>query len=302
MHEAPGGTRLGLDVVTPFAARPLRRFLAAHAVPGLDVMDAATGWWTRRVDTEHGPAIVAVRLPDRDVPDDRPLTLPAVARAADPAAIEPAVETVRGFLRLCDSTPAVDEALAGDPELGAIVRERPGLRIPGTIDPAETAMFVVLGQQVSLAAARTLQARLVQWAAPIMGDGPVDGYLASPDPGTVADAHPAELRDALRMPGQRVRALQALAEALADGLDLGPDADVAGAREALLDLPGIGPWTVEYTAMRTLRDPDAFPASDLVLLNALGRPTAREAERRAEAWRPHRSRATMHLWASTAYA
>ncbi|KAB1653278.1 DNA-3-methyladenine glycosylase 2 family protein [Pseudoclavibacter chungangensis] len=302
MNAAPSETRIRLDVTTPFAALPLRRFLTAHAVPGLERFGPGSGWWTRRVDTPSGTAVVTVRLPAEDVPAVRSLTLPTIVRADEHDAVEAAVEAVRRALALDESTDADDAVLVDDPEVGPLVRARPGLRIPGAVDPAETALLVVLGQQVSLAAARTLQGRLVAWTAGMQRSAAVDGLVPSPDPAIVAEAHPAELRDALRVPVQRVRAIQSLAEALADGLDVGPGADIESTRRALLDLPGIGPWTVDYTAMRTLRDPDAFPASDLVLLGALGRPRPAEATRRAEAWRPHRSRATMHLWTAAAYA
>jgi AraC family transcriptional regulator of adaptative response / DNA-3-methyladenine glycosylase II len=102
------------------------------------------------------------------------------------------------------------------------------------------------------------------------------------------------------MPAARARALGALARAVRNGLALDGRRDVPATRAALLELPGIGPWTVEYIAMRALRDPDAFPAGDLVLRNALGGISARELLARADAWRPWRAYAAMHLWSAAA--
>lgn len=185
--------------------------------------------------------------------------------------------------------------LGADTRLGPLVAARPGLRVGGARDEAEFALGVVLGQQVSLAAARTLQGRMARSFARD-GAGAPAGFVAAPDPALIARTPEDRLREALGITGARAATLRALAEALASGLDLGPEGDPALARQSLADIRGIGPWTVEVIALRSLRDPDAFPSGDLILRRALGDCTARAAERQAEAWRPFRGYATQHLW------
>ena len=184
----------------------------------------------------------------------------------------------------------VARALSRDPWLAPLVAARPLLRVAGCFDGFELAVRAVLGQQVSVAGGRTLAERIVR----AHGDP-----LAEPR-GTITHLFPrAETLagvDLGGMPASRARAIRALAAAVADGLAIEPEAGPAEVRAALLELPGIGPWTVEYVAMRALRDPDAFPAGDLVLRNAAGGMGARDLEARAEGWRPWRAYAAMHLW------
>lgn len=187
----------------------------------------------------------------------------------------------------------LEPVLAADPLLAPLVAARPGLRVPGCWDGFELAVRAVLGQQVSVAAGRGLAARIVlELGQP----------LAEPR-GSLTHLFPsAEALAATTlggMPGSRARAIQALAGAVAGSLEIDERADGQAVRAALLDLPGIGAWTVEYVAMRALRDSDAFPAGDLVLRRALDT-DERGAERRAEAWRPWRAYAAMHLWSAAA--
>lgn len=196
---------------------------------------------------------------------------------------------------LADDLGAVHDAFSGDPVLGPLVRARPGLRILGHPDGFEAAVTTVLGQQVSLAAARTFGGRL---AAAYGTPGP-DGLTVYPSPATLASVDPVELQAVVRITHSRARTLHALARASADGLSLTPGApDV---RERLLALPGIGPWTADYLALRVLGDRDALPVGDLVLRRALGVGTAVEVARLAESWRPWRAFAAVHLWTATAY-
>jgi AraC family transcriptional regulator of adaptative response / DNA-3-methyladenine glycosylase II len=185
---------------------------------------------------------------------------------------------------------AVNEVLSADPVLAPLVASAPWRRVPGHVDGFEIAVRAILGQQVSIAAARTNTGRLVarygeQLAAP-------DGSLTHRWPS------PAALRDA-EIPGPRSRAHAIRALAAAD-LDLSYGADPA----PLLELPGIGPWTAAYVAMRALGDRDAFMPTDLGVrrgLEKLGLPgDPRSAERHAERWRPFRSYAMQHLWAVAA--
>jgi len=276
------GLEVRLGHRAPFAAEPWLAHVAARAVPGLEVADGAMV--RRVVPGRAGPVLVEVRT-------DAMTARIVVASLAD---LTRTVGRLRRWLDLDADPLRVDEALATDPLLAPLVAARPGLRVPGTVDGDELAMRAVLGQQVSVAAARTMAARLVA----ALGSPTPWGLVAFPTPAAVSAAGPDALR-ALGLTESRARALHALASALDDGLDLGPGADREVARAALGDLPGVGPWTVEYVALRALGDPDAFPAHDLVLRRALGVDSPREALARAERWRPWRGYATQHLWTRT---
>jgi AraC family transcriptional regulator of adaptative response / DNA-3-methyladenine glycosylase II len=193
------------------------------------------------------------------------------------------------------------DALGDDRVIGSIVAGAPGRRVLGHVDSEELAIRAVIGQQVSLRGAATIAARLVRE----LGE-PLEQPLGAlshtfPSAEALAAADPGKLP----MPRARARALHTLAVALAgDQLVLDAGADRERARRQLAALPGIGPWTAEYVAMRALRDPDAFPASDLGVRRALeqlredGRPGP--AERLSARWRPYRAYAVQHLWASLA--
>ncbi|MCX7521418.1 helix-turn-helix domain-containing protein [Microbacterium sp. STN6] len=277
----------------PFETAALRRFLAAHAVAGLETSDEQAGEHSRVIAAAHGPALVTIAW-DRSGGNHLVVRM----RLASLADLMPVVSTVRRWLDL-DADPALTgDALAADPLLAPLIAKRPGLRLPGAIDGSETALFTVLGQQVSLAAARTFQARLVaRFGTPLPG-----GFMTSPDAAAIAAAETEPLRAALGLTTSRVRALQALARALADGLRLVPGQDRKQVRAALLELPGIGPWTADYVTLRCLGDPDAFPADDLVLKRALGVSSARAALDRSATWSPWRGYALMHLWTESVYS
>jgi AraC family transcriptional regulator, regulatory protein of adaptative response / DNA-3-methyladenine glycosylase II len=236
-------------------------FLAARAVPGVEAVEG--GVFRRTVRLPHGPGVISlggvVAADERDRP-----------------AAEVAVH------RLAGSDPSVADAhLARDRYLGPLVAARPGLRMPGTVDGGELAVRAVLGQQISVAAARTLAGRLVALAGEPLAEP--QGALTHlwPRPEAIA-----EVADRMPMPRSRQRTLAALAAALADGL--------AFERTALLELPGIGPWTADYILMR-LGDQDAWLPTDLGVRRGLERLGV--GEEAAEAWRPYRAHAVRHLWA-----
>jgi DNA-3-methyladenine glycosylase II len=275
----------------PLAAGPLGRALRAHAVPGLERHDD-DGRIARVMRAPGGPALVRVALGRGDG------EMRAELRPARPEDVAHLLLGLRRWLGLDADPSRIDPALAADPELAPLVAARPGLRVPGAADPFEAAVLVVLGQQVSLAAARTVAGRLMA----AHGTPVADGLAAFPTPLEVALAEPGRLRAALGVPAARARTVQALAEALAAGdLRLGAGADPAAARAALRAIPGVGDWTVECIALRALGDADAFPAGDLVLRRALGGADARAALARAERWRPWRAHALMHLWTREAF-
>jgi AraC family transcriptional regulator of adaptative response / DNA-3-methyladenine glycosylase II len=197
---------------------------------------------------------------------------------------------VRRLVGSREAAAAADAHLAGDPWLGPLVAALPGLRVPGTVDGGELAIRAVLGQQVSLAAARTLAARMVAAVGEPLPEPAGTLTHAWPVPEAVVEYAPS-----LAMPRARQRAVAALAGALADGLRLEPGAD---ARAELLALPGIGPWTAEYVAMRALGDPDAWLPTDLGVRHGLARVGA--GLEASEAWRPFRAHAVVHLWRTAA--
>jgi AraC family transcriptional regulator, regulatory protein of adaptative response / DNA-3-methyladenine glycosylase II len=306
----------------PFDPGGLLGFLGARAVPGVEASDGAV--YRRVLALPHGLGIAAL-APAAGADHVR-----CELRLADLRDLGAAVQRCRRLLDLDADPVAIAEALGGDPLLGALVRTAPGRRVPGAVDGAELAVRAVLGQQVSVAGARTLAGRLTaalgaplpapdgalarrpparggapaSAASPAIGGGAPAGLThAFPSAAAIAAADP----DALGLTRSRARALVGLCAALADGtLDLDPGADRDEARARLLALPGIGPWTAEYVAMRALGDPDAFPATDLGVRRAVeraglpGDPAAVAAL--AERWRPWRAYAVQHLWASLAPA
>lgn len=186
--------------------------------------------------------------------------------------------------------------LGEDPLLGAAVAARPGLRVPGAFDGFELALRAILGQQVSVKSATTLAGRLCKaLGEPVPGAG--EGLdRITPTAGRLAQATVDELAS-LGIIGSRARCIIRLAQEVDGGrLTLGPDADVAATHRLLLDLPGIGPWTAGYIAMRALGQRDTFLPHDLVLRQRLGGVTPRQSDEIAQAWRPYRSYAVLHLW------
>ncbi|WP_166872525.1 DNA-3-methyladenine glycosylase [Salinibacterium sp. ZJ450] len=280
-------TSIRLEITGSYERMPLLATLAAHAVPGLEVTDRQTLSHTRVIATSAGPTLVTVRFRDDHLllELDRPPAPELLPR-------------VRRWFDLDTDPSSVSAALGADPVIGPLVLARPGLRILGSIDGFETALLTVLGQQVSLAAARTFGARLVRR----YGVEAVAGYHSFPVAATVAAAPVAELQRVIGLPASRARTIHAVAAACADGLAIDPSGDHAEIRRRLLELPGIGPWTVDYLAFRALGDRDAFPADDLVLKRALGVGSAAQGQAMAEAWRPLRAYAVQHLWSVAAYA
>jgi AraC family transcriptional regulator of adaptative response / DNA-3-methyladenine glycosylase II len=208
-----------------------------------------------------------------------------------------AIARCRRLLDLDADPEAAVDVLSADRRLTALVAKAPGQRIPRTVDEAELALRVVIGQQVSIKAARTHARRLVEAYGSPLHDGSGALTHVFPSVAQLADIDPA----LLAFPKARQRTFVALVQALADGdVVLDPGCDWNRAREQLLAIPGIGPWTAEVIAMRALGDPDAFPASDLGVLAAskqLGLPNEpRLLTEYSARWRPWRAYATQHLW------
>ena len=281
-----GGLELRVPYRPPLAWHALLEFLAARAIPGVEAVDCAAGVYRRTVDIDGAPGVIEVW----DVPREQALRL----RAHLPA-IEGLVHLVAGVRRLFDldaDPKVVDRHLARDDRLRPLVRANKGLRVPGALDPFELGVRAILGQQVSVARATALAGKLVaQLGTPVPGIAPLGLTHEFPSAGVVADAD----LTTIGLTTARVRALQAFAGAIASGeitLDRGSGLDETV--RALCALPGIGPWTANYVAMRACGERDAFPASDLALRRALGE----DPEAVAEQWRPWRAYAAMHIWQS----
>lgn len=287
-----GSVRMRLAVRTPFAGRALLDFLAHHLIPGVEV--AGDGWYARTLDLPHGPGTVRLDIADA-VREGETAFVAATFALQDLRDTAAAVERARRLLDADCDPRAVSEHFAGDPVIGPLARTVPGLRVPGQVDGDELAVRAVIGQQVSVAGACTVTGRLVAaHGRSVTTD--IEGLThLFPDAGTLAGLDPS----VLPMPRARGRALVALSQALASGdiaLDRGPDRD--DVRRGLVELPGIGPWTADYIALRALAHPDVFLPTDIGVRNALvglgHEPVAAIA--RSESWRPWRSYALMHLW------
>ncbi|MEE4361082.1 MAG: AlkA N-terminal domain-containing protein [Pseudomonadales bacterium] len=282
-ERAEGPLRVWLPARQPFPHHSLQAFLARRALRGIETPAAGEAFdyvRTLRAAPGHGVLRIGLRLTDAGV------TLEVRGRGRVP--LRSLLARVQGLLDLDAPAASIDAHLRTDALLAPQVEAVPGRRIPGTWDPFELMVRAILGQQVSIAAACTHAAHLVGLCAAPAGCFPTAEEVARAD------------LAALRMPASRRDTLTRVARAVADG-ELDPGGAVAELRTKLLAIRGIGPWTAEYVAMRAGRDADAFPASDLIVRQALAvdgiLPTPAAASARAEAWRPWRAYAVPHLWA-----
>lgn len=273
--------RLSLDLRPPLAWEALLDFLERRAIPGVEAVRDGAYCRTVRVGRHRGWIRVERTAEQRLTVEVAPGLVPALAQV---------LARTRALFDMDARPDAVDSHLGGDPLLGPLVRRTPGLRVPGAWDGFELAWRAVLGQQVTVRAARTLAGRLAErLGEPLSCPWPGLERL-SPRPEDVAALSEEELR-ALGLIGRRAATLRTLAGACAEGrLGLEPGADPEDVVPRLLALPGIGPWTAGYVAMRALRWPDGWPEGDVVLGRFQVPATA------LEAWRPWRAYAAMHLW------
>ena len=295
--DSTGGMVLRLRHRTPFDADGLLGYLGQRALPGVE--EAAGGTFRRVLVLPRSTAVAELDLVDNGA--EVRLRL----RLDDLRDLSVAVQRCRWLLDLDADPAAIGEVLGGDPLLAPLVAARPGLRVPGAVAGLELAVRAILGQQISVAGARTLAGRLVNALGEPLPQA--DGSLTHrfPTAEALATLDPATPQPGLGLTRGRLVALRGLGQAVAAGeLDLDRGADREQTEKTLLALPGIGPWTAAYIAMRALGDPDALPAADLGLRRALerhglpGDPASIRA--RAERWRPWRAYAVLHLWAGTA--
>ena len=288
-HTTPGAIELRLAYRQPADLRGVLDFLALRAVPGIEEVDGDT--YRRSLTLPHGTGVAELTPRDGFVQ--------ATLWLADPRDLTAAVARCRRVLDLDADPQAVDDLLGADPALGPLVAAHPGRRVPGTVDGDELAVRGVLGQQISVLAARTVAGRLVaEHGKPL--DAPVGAVThAFPAASVLASVDPSTFP----MPRSRQRTLHELTSRLADcSLRLDPGVDRDEAERQLLDVPGIGPWTARYVRMRALADPDVFLPTDLGVKHAmagLGLPSdPRAVAEQAENWRPWRSYALLHVWST----
>jgi AraC family transcriptional regulator, regulatory protein of adaptative response / DNA-3-methyladenine glycosylase II len=288
--DASDEISLRLSYRPPYDWDHLLGFLASRAIPGIEYVDAQS--YARTIRTPTGHAIIQISACEEGN------ALLMRVRGVASADLFELSSAARRVFDLSADIVQIASAFRSDPLLSALIVQRPGLRIPGVFDPFECAVRAILGQQVSLQIGRTYAQRLVARAGKSVEPMTEGLTHLFPAPNTLAKL---DLRD-LGLPSARIDAVRTLARAVRDGV-IRFDEPVEDVTRALEKLPGVGPWTAQYTALRGLGDPDAFMPADLVLRRAAtthGSPlTTRALEARAEAWRPWRGYAMMHLWAST---
>ncbi|MBM7847537.1 DNA-3-methyladenine glycosylase 2 family protein [Arthrobacter roseus] len=306
---------LDLPVRQPFNAPGVFHFLAVHAIKDVDVASLTPGGpltYARTLALPHGPAAFQVTATETAATGWH---LNLRLELTDMDDVGPAVARVRRLFDLDADPAAIDAALATDPVLAPLVERTPGIRVPGTVDPHELVVWAIVGQQISVAAARTHLTRMAAWAgSPYVSH--FDGLnRLFPTPAQIADRIPDPPKDApldpdrpMRLPGQSIRAIVSTARALANGeLDVRVDSEPERLRADLVSRPRIGPWTASYIAMRVIGDPDSWLTGDVALvagakaLGLLDDDASKAANHRAlathaTAWTPWRSYAAMHLW------
>ncbi len=294
-HDASRPIEARLSYRPPFDWRGLTAFFGQRALEGVEAVE--DGAYLRTVRFGEATGIVRVRH-DADrrqlvvqVPQNLVAALPEITRR------------VRRLFDLEAEPTGIREVLSADATLRPLVRTRPGLRVPGAWDPFEIAVRGIVGQQVSVAAARTICGRIAARYGTALDPKQRNGLRqAFPGPERLAAAR----MNGLGLTGRRITTIRAIARGMADGtLMMGTGAGLDEAVARLVELPGVGPWTAHYIALRALGEPDAFPTGDLGLIQAWsaisrGAVTAKELDRLAEAWRPWRAYAALHLWTSLA--
>jgi len=286
--DSPECYRFRLSYRPPYDWDQVIGFLAARATPGVELVE--DNRYLRTIAIGGTTGTIAIR------PAEQGAALMLDVQFGEPRALLTIVERVRRMFDLGADPSAIAGELSGDPLLRRAAAAHAGIRTPGAWDAFEVTVRAILGQQISVKAATTIAGRIAaRWGTPIRpADQQASGPAAMlthlfPTPDQFADA-PLEQAGII---SSRASTLRSLARAVRDGVVV---FDGVSTLDALTAIPGIGDWTAQYVAMRALNEPDAFPSGDLVLRKMAGDCSARELERRSEAWRPWRAYAVMLLW------
>ena len=290
-----GGLRLRIPTGSLLDVDQITAHLRPRLTPGVESLDGAV--YRRTIETCGHPGVIELDLAAAADAVELVAHLPTFDSIIDDVA------RIRHMFGLDEDLDAAHRQLAADPALGRLVRRRPNLRVVGGWDRFETAVRVIVGQQVSVAGATTTTGRLVERHGTALPAPALDLTHLFPTPEQLAPLAAGATDEG--MPRRRAQTIGAFAQAVLDGrVDLYA-ADPDELRAQLVAVPGIGPWTAEVVAMRAARDPDVFPAGDLGIRQAIGAldgavepPSEDVCRARADAWRPHRSLAAQHLWAS----
>jgi DNA-3-methyladenine glycosylase II len=283
---------LHLPFKPPFAWSRLLAFIGGRASAGVESVE--DGIYRRAISWNGADGTVEVRLHPRKH---------CVVATVDGALREHAGELAAPLARMFDlhaDPRKIAACLGADPWLAPLLERTPGLRVPGAWSGFELVVRTIVGQQVSVKGASTIMSRIVQRAGKRIEGHPHEATAwRFPTPAELAAVN----LDKIGMPTRRIATVLRFAEAVAsDALPLDdPHADPLKLQHDMLALPGIGPWTVGYVAMRALRDPDAWPEADLVLMQAISQrdpSLVKSAQQRArtDLWRPYRAYAALHLW------
>jgi AraC family transcriptional regulator of adaptative response / DNA-3-methyladenine glycosylase II len=286
-----GKLTLHLQYRSPFDLLSLLTYLERRAVPGVE--EVVNGCYRRTICLSRSRGIIDLEAAEQVQ------TLRLRMQLNDLSDLSTLVQRCRSLFDLDAIPAAIADVLRTDPLLAPLVTARPGLRVPGTVSGFELAVRAILGQQISVAGAQTLAGRLVaELGEPVeQPQGTLTHFFPTPEAIVQADLR------GLGLTSSRRTALQGLAHAVVEeGLTLDRGADREHTIARLQQIPGVGPWTASYIAMRALGDPDAFPVGDLGLQRALSQQglvtNVRSLERRAQSWRPWRAYGAHHLWAS----
>jgi AraC family transcriptional regulator of adaptative response / DNA-3-methyladenine glycosylase II len=287
--SADGGLHLRLPFHGPLDWEAMLAYFQARAIAGVE--SVGQGAYRRTISIDGDPGVLEISAPDAE-------HLLLCAHLPHWEGLIHVVERARRIFNLAADPHAIGRAFEGDVLIGRLIEARPGVRVPGTWDPFETGVRAIVGQQVSVAGANTLIARLVQrHGSPVAGLSALGLSHTFPAPAPLAEAD----LDGLGLTSARIDAVHAFARAVVTG-DVALDRSAALTRliDSLTAIPGLGPWTAHYLALR-MGEPDAFPASDLGIRRSLAAvlghpPAAAEVDRRAEEWRPWRALAATQLW------
>ena len=268
----------------PYHWAGMLSFLAPRATPGVEAVDSGT--YRRTISVNGRAGYFEVSL------DERRDALQVRIEFGDPHPLFSIVERIRKMFDLGADWAVIAPSLKGDPILAHSVQTDPGLRVPGCWNGFELAVRAILGQQITVSTATLLAGRIARsLGTPFRGPSGLTHLFPSAD--VLADAKLTEIG----LTGARAETIRALARAVSRGeIKFEGVVDSDAFLDRLCEIPGIGPWTAQYVAMRALAEPDAFPSGDLGLRHAVAVDDSRQLEQRAQSWRPWRAYAAMYLW------